>query len=376
MPLRRSLALPLVLACLIVGCTAAPVPPTPEPPPAETHLAVGVGFEDLDDAEHLARHLDEVGAAGVTLAVGRPDWVAFDWTAHPDAAASEEDRVAAALAKLGVDGEGRAREVTLVIDTLAPRMIEADPGAAGVDAKGRRSDLLPGAAAYLSGDIGRRVVELCGTVAERYRPQRVALTELILDATFSDADLVAFRALTGRADWPRDDDGDLDPSSPAIAEFKARVAADLTSRCAGATHPHGVAVDVDVRANWDDPSRDRRDSGHDYARLLAAGDHLTVWNYFPLNDRSPAYSREITAGLGRQLGADGVRRVTMSVGLWAGKGGDHAENTGRDGVLAPQAMAAGVEDSLTNGVTRVSVTPASLMSHEHWAALKATGVGR
>ena len=154
-----------------------------------------------------------------------------------------------------------------------------------------------------------------------------------------------------------------------------RVAADLTSRCAGATHPHGVEVDVDVRANWEDPSRDRRDSGHDYARLLTAGDHLTVWNYFPLNDRTPEYSREITAGLREQLGAGSTGRVTMSVGLWAGTGGDHAENTDRGGVLTPQAMA-GVENSLTNGITRVSVTPASLMSHDHWAALKATGVGR
>lgn len=373
MRLHRVASVLLLSATLVACSTPAPdVSPPPRPP----HLVVGVGFEDLDDAEHLARHLNEVGATGVTLAIGRPDWVAFDWQAHPDASASSQDRVAAALAHLDTDAEGRAREVTLVIDTLAPRMIADDPDEAGVDAHGDRSDLLPGAAAYLNGDVGRRVVELCGTAAERYLPARVALTELLLDATFSDADLAAFEALTGREDWPRDEDGDIDADDPAVGEFRARVASDLAGRCAAAVRPHGTELDVDVRANWDEPGGDRLDSGHDYGQLLSTGAHLTIWNYFTLNDREPAYSREVTDGLSDRLSAEQLSRVTMSVGLWAGTGGDRADNEDRAGVVSPEDMAEGVSASLTNGVHRVSVTPASLMTHEHWEALAELGIGR
>ncbi len=371
----RLSALLLSLAVAMTACTGpSPRPVPPAPGDATPHLTIGVGFEALGDVHTLEDRLDEVGAAGVSIAVGRPDWVAFAWEEQPDATASRDDRVAHAIEHLGTRADGTPREVTLVIDALAPRLIADDEDLAGVWPDGEVSDLLPGATAWAQGEVGERIGALCGTLAQRYSPDRIALTELLLDATFSDVDLAAYRAATGARDWPRTRVGAIDTAHPSLDRFRADAATALTERCAERARPHGAEVDVDVRVNWDAPGSDRLDSGHAYDRLLDAGGRLTLWNYFALNDRAPADSAALAEGLARRFGPD-LEHVTVSVGLWAGSGGDNAAANAIDGVVTPAAMAAGVEASLTHGVRRVSVTPASLMTDEHWAALAALELG-
>lgn len=347
---------------LLAGCA---------PSVGEPELTVGVGFEDLEraDWEALNSRLDDVDARGVTLGVGRPEWVGFPWEGHEEVWASwvedDEDRVAEAIAALDTDPDGEARDVTLVIDTLVPAWIEEDPDLAGINDHDEPSSSFPSASA-LSGDVGDAVVDLCGAVAERYQPDRIALTELILEQTYGEDDLELFAAWADREPddgWPDDE--------AEIGRWRASVVTDLVARCVEAAGEHGVDVDMDVRVNWDEPGGDRLDSGHDYAALLEAGAHLTLWNYFPLNDRDPAYSEEITAGLVERFGAETVaERVTMSVGLWT-DGDDDAAGARTEEALDPAAMRDGVERSSTNGVTRVSVTPLSMMSGEHWEQLAA-----
>lgn len=352
---------------MLSACT--PEPPEPSPAP-DVDLSVSLGFDDVTagPARHraLAEKLGSVKATGVSLAVGRPDWTAFDWPAHPDTrAAGTTDHVRDAIATLAPDGRGGRREITLVIDVFAPRLLAQFPAEAGVDAHGAASELRPGAAAYYSGTVGRRVVELCGASAERYRPTRVALTELFLEDTYSDADLALYRSLTGRDDWPRTPDGTIDETHESLDEFRVAVVNNLVGRCAEAAGRHGVGLEADVRAPWDAPAGSRRDSGHDYPALMMIADRLTIWNYFAINDRDPQYSSTITAGLRDSLGADALDRVTMSVGLWASGDGE----AGGSGAITPDALAAGLAASATNGVTSVAVTPASLMTDAHWAAL-------
>lgn len=344
------------------GCAADTSPGV-----AHGHLTVGVGFEDVTAGrqrlDEIGRQLDRVGARGVTIGVGRPDWTAFPWPAHPEAQASG---ARTDLVRTAIDTLGRDRDVTLVIDVLAPRMLQDHPSEVAVDADGDTSDLFAGASAYARGDIGDRIVEPCGAVAERYRPAHVGLTELFLEQTFSEEDLALYEDITGRDGWPRTRGGAIDAAHPSLADFRPEVVAGLVGRCDEAAGRHGVGVDVDVRAPWTDPTAGRRESGHDYPQLLAHVDRLTVWNYFTLSDRPPTVSRDLTAGLRGQLGDD-IGRVTMSVGLWSG--GAENQTEAHDGTVSPADMAAGVRESLTNGVTAVSVTPASRMSEAHWDAL-------
>lgn len=350
----------------------------PGPDKLAPGLIIGVGFETVKDSAEVTRvagKLDEVGADGVTIAVGRPDWVTFPWPAHPETWAlsksSGDDPLASAINELGQNQREQRREVTLVIDTLAPKLIEENPDEAGVDRWGRISGLFPSASALHLGKVGERIVELCGDVASRYQPDRIGLTELILDKTFGDADLSLYREITGEDEWPRNADGEINHQHATIHTFRSEVAAGLVNRCREAAAPHGVEVDTDVRAAWDDPAQDRSDSGHDYELLLKTGNHITVWNYFALNDRPHRVSAELTAGLRAQLGKEKMGNVTMSIGLWADGDGDLAlaDGQGPDGILDPQPMADAIEASLTHGITRVSVTPASKLSDAHWELL-------
>ena len=366
--MKRLTGWALALGLLLVpGCSATEVSLSPAIRP---DLTLGIGYETVKDPETdwvaLAAHLTEAQATGVTISVGRPEWVLFDWAGHEDAWASDgEDLVAAAISALDAGADG-SRELTLVIDTLAPLMIAEDPQLAAIGPDGEASDSFPGAAALATGPVGDQIVALCETTAERYRPDRIALTELMIDNSFSDDDFELWQEMTGNHDWPRDEGGDIDTDADEIAQWRSAVISGLVNRCAQAAAEHDVALDMDVRANWRDPSGDRALSGHIYTELIKVTDYLTVWNYFALSGRDPSYSEQLTAGLAETLGDD-LDAVTMCVGLWTN--GDEATGADRDNALSPADMVAGLAASATNGVRTVSVIPVSMMTDEHWAAL-------
>ena len=145
--------------------------------------AVSFGFEDVVSEagpQALAAQLDRVDANAVHLAVGRMDWTAFPWRQHPDGESGP-------VRRSGVDYLARAlqavlpgrpeRRVSLTVDALAPAWLRGDPRSAGIGADGSVSELFPSATALLTGDYGRRLLELVDTVAERYQPDQVVLTE-------------------------------------------------------------------------------------------------------------------------------------------------------------------------------------------------------
>lgn len=351
--------------------TDSAAPATSEPPDETSapHLTIGFGFEDLQatEWEDVAQRLDAVGADGITLAVGRPEWTAFPWPGHEErwAAGVEagDDVVADVLDQIATAADGREREVTLVIDTLMPQALEQNPELAGVSDDRDTSDAFPNATAA-AGAVGEEIVALCGAVAERYQPDRIALTELILEHTYTDSDLEMF------AEWAeRDvDEGWPDHVDPLLGEWRASIITDLVARCGEAAGEWGTVVDMDVRANWDEPGGDRLESGHAYAALLDSGANLTVWNYFPLNDRSPEYSAEIAAGLAQRFTPEELDRVTLSVGLWT-DGDDDSAGAATEGVLAPADLEAALTSSIEGGARRVSVTPHSMMTEAHWDTL-------
>ena len=89
---------------------------------------VGVGYETVVDAAHtlpaLAARLDEVNANSVTISVGRLDWTAFPWDAHPELeAVPGTDHAAEQIKALGTGSDGRKRRITLTIDLLIPGWI-------------------------------------------------------------------------------------------------------------------------------------------------------------------------------------------------------------------------------------------------------------
>lgn len=333
----------------------------PPAPPAER--AVNLGLESVlvpaAEREAIGRHLAAAGATAANLAVGRVDWTAFVWEAHPDSAAdgiaeAEEDQVSAAIASLRTH-LGKDVRLTLTLDALAPRLLEERPDLAGEDLDGERHAEVASVSALEDGEVGGLLVELAGEVCRRYAPQRLALTELFVDThTFGEADLDSYRRRSGAEDWPRTEDGTVDTAHESLGRWRSEALASLLARVREAIAPHGAELEMDVRAPVEDPAASRPLSGHDYDILLTAADRLAVWNYFGLADQSPRHGARIAS----QLAEHHPGRFTICTGLWA-----------EDGTLSPRELGKGLRALSSAGAPAVAVTPLSLLTDAHWDAI-------
>ncbi|STD02921.1 Uncharacterised protein [Corynebacterium renale] len=369
----------LTLAGCSAGEEAAPTS-TPTPTPQETTmntaaevpiLGLGVGYETVRDPDidttALRERLDQTGATAVAVSVGRPEFLAAPlegmeehWAPSARRAAEEgEDQVAHMVEELA---GGTSREVTLTLDVLAPLLVDADTDSSmtGYFADGQRSESFPSATA-LSGSYGDVIARTCAGVASRYQPDRIALTELIGEAFFSEADEQLFAQASGREGFPRTPDGEVDTADPQVVAWHSDVISGVVSGCVDAAAPHGVAVDMDVRVNWDNPGADRADSGHRYDELLATGATLTLWAYTGTGDVPASKVADIVRGLQERYDAETLQRITVSLGLW----GDG------DSVISPEEFSVSLDAfaEASNGELGLLVTPASLFDDAHWKAL-------
>lgn len=328
---------------------------------------VGIGFEDVvsDDPawSELGKRLVAVKATALSIAVGRTDWTAFPWENRLTNQASlvretGRDYVREAVDELtsGFPADQRPR-ITLTIDALIPGWISRDAEVAGINPDGDESESFASLSALATGPVGDELVRLAEEVCERYRPEKLCLTELMFDNyTFGLDDLDHFREHTDLEDWPRTADHQIDTEHEVIAGWRSDALADLLRRIRTAAATFNVALEMDVRASWDDPGGDRALSGHDYGILLESVDRIAVWNYFALNDRAPEYAGNVTSALRQQFDD----RFVISTGLWA---------EGEGAVVSPEDMVNSLSAVAAAGATAYSVTPASLMTRKHWETL-------
>ncbi|MEN5072866.1 hypothetical protein ABE437_03535 [Isoptericola cucumis] len=351
------------------------VPPTMRPAQApEQERSVSVDMDVVTDPatdwSAIAGHLDQVDATALDLSAGRVEFTAFDWTAHPDAAAEPgTDHLARAARALHRSADGTPRQVGLIVDAYVPEWIAAEPELAGVAADGHRARYQASATALASGPVGDRLVEYVAALGERYDPARVSVSELFLNRyTFGADDLALFREMTGAQDWPRDAAGRIDEQSPQIRAWRSDVVAGVLARMRDALDEtrdgQGAQIELamDVRVDWEDPAAGAPASGHDYPTLLRAADRLTVWAYVGSRDRTPQDVERLTRGL-QDAGYD-MGRFTVSVGQWAG-----SADADPPRAISPQVLAEAVDAATGNGVEDVNVTPLSHLSDAHWEAL-------
>ena len=369
--------LAVVVVAVVVARPWQDVPPplrAPSPSQPQSLRSVSVDFgivtDPATDWAALDAHLDEIGATGVDLNAGRVEFTAFDWPAYPDAAAEPgADHIARAARALRLTGDGRQREIGLIVDAYVPEWIVQDPSIAGRSADGTPATYTASAAQLARGPVGDRLVEYVAALGERYEPSQIAITELFLDInSFGDDDLALFREMTGATDWPRTADGLPDDYADSVAAWRADVLAGLLARMRSALDAvddgrgAGIALAVDARVDFDYPAKGSPVSGQLYDVLLRSADRIVLWAYL-FGQRPPTDISGVTAGL-EEAGYD-MSRFTVSVGMWAPFSVDPP------GVLSADLLTQAVEEAATNGVTHVNVTPASLLTDEDWAALAA-----
>jgi hypothetical protein len=177
------------------------------------------------------------------------------------------------------------------------------------------------------------------------------------NATFGEDDLKSYCTTTGAKDWPRRNDGSINESHASIGQWRSKALASLLSKVKAEARRHDdTQLDVDVRAPWDDAEGDRTESGHNYKMLLESVDRIVVWNYFGLENKPPTYGGDVTKELKKSFSDN----FTMSSGLWAP---DNQTVSPRDLETSLQAVAKA-------GANSVSVTPASMMTPDHWHVLE------
>lgn len=346
--------------------------------PRSAERMVNLGFEDVavEDPAHLKQlggRLDQVQATAVSIAVGRTDWTAFPWEAHPESVSAEvkrtgRDFVAESIAALQQPGplqqSGTAqqsgtrqkRDVILTIDVLLDKAITADPSLAGHNTVGKASGSFASLSSLRTGAAGTQLAELAAAVAKRYRPAAVNLTELMFDEyTFGPDDLQDFTSAMHRSDWPRRADGTIDTAAADVTIWRTHAMADIVRKVRSAVEPFGVDLDMDVRSPGVSASADRADSGQDYGLLLEQLDRIHVWEYVGLNNERSPGTEELVKALRQRAGT----RYSLSIGLWSG-----------DGSISPDELERTLRLAADGGAASVSVTPASLMGDGHWDALR------
>ncbi|WP_347109692.1 hypothetical protein AAHB33_03415 [Paenarthrobacter sp. S56] len=332
---------------------------------------VNLGFEDVVNLDpghmaKLAQRLDSVNATAVSIAVGRTDWTGFPSSdrsaASAEVAGTGRDFVAEAIAALGTTRQGEKRDIVLTVDALLDRALRDDPASAGRNTVGQRSTSFAGLSALRNGVAGSRLISLAAEVADKYHPAAVDLTELMFDDfIFGAEDLKDYVATTGQKDWPRLEDGSINTSDAHIRTWRSEALADIARKFRSAVEPFGVRAELDVRSPRKSATADRADSGQDYELLLKQVDRLHVWQYTGLNNRDAPGTEELAQALEGRAGS----RMSLSLGLWA-----------NDGSITPESLAAALKDATRGGASSVSVTPASLMSEEHWEVLRRAWSGQ
>jgi hypothetical protein len=332
---------------------------------------ISLGFEDTTDAPGrpaLAANLDLVDATELAITIGRVDWLAFPWEGHEHAWApivveTGRDFMAETIATLGP-----GRRVTAVIDVMVERWICRDPSIAGIAADGTASTEFASLTALTRGAVGEALLALAEEACTRWARAgdgvaALGLTELFLDTwTFGDDDRGSYlehRARTGAPahDWPRTHAGAIDETHPSIGAWRADAVTGFVARVAAVAASHGLALEVEVRAQWHGPTN--RD-GQDYASLLGVADRLVVWAYFALAGQEPS----AVEALVRSLPGGDPARYVVSIGMWARP----VDGAARE--LSAVQLRRGLEAAARGGAVASTVVPASLLDQEHWQELR------
>jgi hypothetical protein len=333
-------------------------------PPARPAFRLGISthfdaWPDWRDAissvlrRPLVRQAEVVG-----VGAGRVEWTYFRWKGHEDAWSNHQrgEPELDLLREAATAFRDEGLEVAAFVDLYAPAWIKAHPGSAAVHSDGKPSAEQVSLVELADGAFGARVVEMIEDLAARYPVDAVDVTEAAYgDTSFGKADLASFRALTGKRDWPRDVHGHVAVDDPAVWDWKCTLFERFAEKAARAVRRHGKRLYLDVAASWKDLSRNGRDFGQDYDRLLRIADRIVVWDYFAYEGLPPSAS----ADLARHLAASfPTSHFDVSIGLW-----------GKNAVVGPADFDAALEGALAGGATQVWVTPNDQVTDEHWASV-------
>ncbi len=314
-----------------------------------------------DEVAALETQMQQAGVNLVSVSAGRIDWTYFTWRGH-------SDRWSADVKTSGTDFlmEDSTRfskwaHVSAVVDVLAPLYIQAHPEAASISWLGVPSKNMASTTELVDGQFGQDLLDMLDEIAAYYPVNSITITELVyyIDG-YGAQDKAAYLAYTGRADWPRTANDQINIDDPSVGAWRSYEIDRFLEKAAMIVHRHGKQLFVEVRIGVDPSGQVFVKNGTDINLFLEYADRLVVRGSSDPDGRSQSSINTIAQYLARHQ----KNRLILSIGLW-----DKDYDTGTPGNQMSALSAADFQSALRGGTTNLWVTPSFLMSNAHWQIL-------
>ena len=293
----------------------------------------------------------------VALSAGRVEWAYLNWRDHPEFVSSSVKDSGVDILAADSIRYGQFAHINAVIDVLSPNYIAAHPGTAAINALGQPNPNLVGTMELVNGNYGKYLLQMVEYIAANYpKVDSISLTELSyrLDG-YGPAELASYQAATGRADWPRLSNGQINIDDPSIGTWRSNLLGAYLAKLSDACHAHGKAFYLDVPLSWSHPETGGNEFGLNYALMLQHVDKLVVWGYYYLENQPP----EALATAAAYLARYGSDKIIMSIGLWGPN----------NSTLPADLLARGIQASIQGGLPSLWITPSIYLSAAGWATL-------
>jgi hypothetical protein len=332
---------------------------TPQPSSGAIH-AMRVDYKDMttsrNDVAAIEAHMKDVGINMVTVGGGRPEWTYFKWPGH-------QGNWASSVRDTGIDflAEDAARfgkwaHVDVTVDVLSPTYIQKHPDKAAINFVGVKSKYLVSTDELVNGEYGRQLLGMIEAIASGYPVDSISITELFYHSDgYGPDDLKLYQEYTGRKDWPRNANGQINTDDDSIGDWRTHVLDVYLDKAAAICHKYGKEFYLDVGLSLDNLNKMTNEHGTNYHVVLEHTDKLVLWAYYDLDHFPPALFEQV-ADLENKLGKD---RFILSLGLW-----DEALTQTR-----PEKFNEYLKAAEQYGINDFWITPSTLMTKAHWQVL-------
>jgi len=325
----------------------------------ETIHAIGLTYPDYSTSRATLDQIEHQLIAGginlVALNAGRVEWNYFKW-------AGNESSWAGAVQDTGIDflAEDAARfgqwaHVDAMIDVFAPAYIQAHPEKAAINALGVASPYLVSTVEMVNGEFSQRLLAMVEYIAANYPVNSISLTELQYRVDgYGPDDTASYLAYSGRTDWPRQSNGQIDIDDTSIGDWRSYMVGTLLNKASTIAHQYGKQLFMDVTLNVNNLAIMANNKGQNYNIMLQNADKIIVWGYFAEDQYPP----ETFVDVSQFLGGFGYDRVILSIGLW-----------GNDSTALANDVKTAIESAQAGGMLNLWITPYSLTTSEHWQVM-------
>jgi len=333
--------------------------------------AVRIDYLDMSasrgEVDALEAHMQAAGVNLVAVGAGRTDWTYFPWQHHQDSWSSDvksngEDYLLDDSSRFG-----KWAHVSAVVDVLAPRYIQTHPGTAAISWLGVPSVDLVGTMEMVDGTHGQDVLDMISAIAAGYPVNSITISELVYYVDgFGPRDKLAYLNYTGRHDWPRFPNGQIDIDDPSIGTWRSYEIDRFIDRAAAILHAQGKQLFIEVRAGVAPDGHVFINNGTDIGQLLQHVDRVIIWGNRDLD----GHSQQALEAVAQYINRYGNDRIVLSIGAWDKKYDPEVPNSQMSSMSAADFQTA-LQTAVQSGARDLWITPSFLLSEADWQALKA-----